>query len=322
MGKATKIWLIAASCLVLIGCILFGGMMIKLNWNFSSLSTEKYETNIHRVEEAFGDITVETSTADILFQLSDVNSCIVTCYEPENTRHCVAVEDGRLTVRIEDHKKWYEYIGFHFSKPKITLELPQAQYNSLVIRENTGDIEIPEVFSFSTIDITASTGDIKNLASATEGVRITTSTGNIQVENMETNALTLSVSTGKITASNINCHADMTLTVTTGNTVLTNVQCKNLVSTGDTGDLYLRNVVAKEVFSIERSTGDVKFEGADAAEITVKTDTGRVSGTLLTEKVFITETDTGRIRVPKTISGGKCEITTDTGDILIEIGEQ
>ena len=303
MGKATKIWLIAASCLVLIGCILFGGMMIKLNWNFSSLSTEKYETNIHRVEEAFGDITVETSTADILFQLSDVNSCIVTCYEPENTRHCVAVEDGRLTVRIEDHKKWYEYIGFHFSKPKITLELPQAQYNSLVIRENTGDIEIPEVFSFSTIEIT-------------------TSTGNIQVENMETNALTLSVSTGKITASNINCHADMTLTVTTGNTVLTNVQCKNLVSTGDTGDLYLRNVVAKEVFSIERSTGDVKFEGADAAEITVKTDTGRVSGTLLTEKVFITETDTGRIRVPKTISGGKCEITTDTGDILIEIGEQ
>ena len=39
----------------------------------------------------------------------------------------------------------------------------------------------------------------------------------------------------------------------------------------------------------------------------------------LTEKIFIAKTDTGEIKVPETTSGGKCKITTDTGDIKIEI---
>jgi hypothetical protein len=40
---------------------------------------------------------------------------------------------------------------------------------------------------------------------------------------------------------------------------------------------------------------------------------------LLSEKVFITKSDTGRIDVPETVTGGKCKITTDTGSIRIYI---
>ena len=81
----------------------------------------------------------------------------------------------------------------------------------------------------------------------------------------------------------------------------------------------MKNVVATGTISIKSDTGDVRFEGSDAIEISVKTDTGDVTGTLLSEKVFITETATGRVNVPKTTSGGKCEITTETGDINISI---
>ena len=51
----------------------------------------------------------------------------------------------------------------------------------------------------------------------------------------------------------------------------------------------------------------------------MKTDTGKVVGSLLSEKVFIAETSTGKVSVPKTTTGGKCEITTSTGDIKIEV---
>lgn len=34
---------------------------------------------------------------------------------------------------------------------------------------------------------------------------------------------------------------------------------------------------------------------------------------------MITETNTGSIHVPKTVTGGKCEIITSTGDIQIAI---
>ena len=73
-------------------------------------------------------------------------------------------------------------------------------------------------------------------------------------------------------------------------------------------------------FLIKRSTGDIRFDNSDATEIFVETDTGNVTGSLLTDKVFITQTDTGNVNVPKTVTGGRCEITTDTGNIKIIVG--
>lgn len=100
---------------------------------------------------------------------------------------------------------------------------------------------------------------------------------------------------------------------------MTNVSCADFVAGSDTGTITLKNVVATGSFSIESDTGDVRFENSDAAPISVKTSTGDVTGTLLSEKIFIAKTSTGRIRVPETTSGGKCEITTSTGDIKIDV---
>ncbi|MBO5851923.1 MAG: DUF4097 family beta strand repeat protein, partial [Clostridia bacterium] len=91
------------------------------------------------------------------------------------------------------------------------------------------------------------------------------------------------------------------------------------LSSGSTGDVYLENVIAVEKIDIKRSTGDVEFEELDASEIEIKTSTGDVEGTLLTEKTFSIKTNTGDVDVPRLSSGGLCKITTDTGDIDIEI---
>jgi DUF4097 and DUF4098 domain-containing protein YvlB len=92
-----------------------------------------------------------------------------------------------------------------------------------------------------------------------------------------------------------------------------------LRSNGTTGDIALLNLSAEESISIERDTGDVKFYECDAGEIFVKTSTGDVTGNLLSEKTFVTDSNTGKITVPKNTVGGKCEIFTDTGDIKINI---
>ena len=89
--------------------------------------------------------------------------------------------------------------------------------------------------------------------------------------------------------------------------------------TGTTGNIALDNVIAADKLSITRSTGNVSFDGSDAAEITVRTDTGNITGRLLTDKVFIAASDTGSVEVPRTVTGGRCEIDTDTGNIRIEI---
>ena len=87
----------------------------------------------------------------------------------------------------------------------------------------------------------------------------------------------------------------------------------------DTGNILLDNIIATGKLSIETDTGNVNLEACDASEVFIKTDTGHIKGGLLSEKVFIAHTDTGRIDVPKTVTGGRCEVETDTGDIKITI---
>ena len=317
--RKTKIWLVLAAVLVLGGCILFTVVMANLGWDFSKLATANYESNNYVVSENFKNISIITDTADVVLVPSESPKASVSCYEQKNIKHSVNVRDGALVIEANDTRKWYEYIGINFATPKITVSLPIEGYNTLAIKSDTGDVEIPKDFNFENIDVSVSTGEVKNFASTSETVKIKTSTGDICVESIAAGALDLSVSTGKVEVIGVTTEGDVKVGVSTGKANLADTKCRNVISSGNTGDISLDNVIAVEKFSIERSTGDVKFNGSDAAEIYVKTDTGDVTGNLLTEKVFVAETDTGKVDVPKTAIGGRCEIKADTGHINISI---
>ena len=322
MRKNRKIWLLVAVSFVVIGGVILGGIMNIFHWDFTKLSTVKYQTNNYNFNESFENISVTTNTADVVFLPSDDTNTSITCYEQENMMHTVTVKDGTLNIEVTDTRKWFEFIGFSIAAPKITISIPQGKYGGLNIRSSTGDVQVPNNFSFATIDMQGSTGNVINHASASDSIQITRSTGDIQIENITASSLDLKVSAGKITVANTKISDHINLRVSTGKSILTDVQCKKLTTTGDTGDITLTNVIANGNFTIRRTTGNVTFNRCDAAEISVATDTGKVSGSLLTDKVFITESDTGRINVPKTTSGVKCEITTDTGDIRITIEQE
>lgn len=317
MKKATKIWLVVATSLVLVGCIFFVVLMSLLKWDFTKLSTVKYETNTYEVSQPFESISINTRTANIIFALSEDGNCRVECYEEEKAKHSVTVEEGVLNIELIDEIT--VHLGLNIGSPKITVYLAKTNYDSLFIDERTGNIEIPKDFGFNSVDITVSTGGVNFNASAAGAVSIKASTGKISVNNISAGSLDLKVSTGKVTVSGVTCTGEVTIGVSTGKTYLSDTRCKSVTSSGSTGDINLNNVIAAEKFYIERSTGAVKFDGSDAAEIYVRTHTGAVTGSLLSEKIFVAKTDTGRVNVPNSVKGGKCEITTDTGDINITI---
>ena len=318
MKKRTIGWLIAAIVLILAGSTLFASAMFAMGWDFARFNTTEYEANTHEINEDFEHISIETDTADIIFALSEDGSCKVVCHESKDEPHVVSVTDGTLTISRSENKKLIQ-IHFVSEQTKITVYLPQAEYDSLSVKASTGDIKIPKDLSFKIVDTQVSTGDVSCSASVSETLRIKTSTGNIRVNGVSANAIELTASSGKITASDIFCEEELRVKVSTGKAYLTDISCENLFSEGGTGDISLTNVIAKKDFSITRSTGDVTFENCDAGEIFVKTSTGKIKGSLLSDKIFLTETNTGTVRVPKTESGGKCELTTTTGSILIEL---
>lgn len=319
MSKSMKIWLIVATSLVLVGAIIFAGVMTMLKWDFLKLDTSKFETNTHNITEKFDNISINTKTADVDFVATD-GECKVVCYEQSKVKHSVSVENGNLKIDVDDQRKWYNYMGLNFKTPKITVYLPDSEYGMLKITNSTGDVQISQGFSFQSIDVSSSTGKVNVFASTTGTLSINLTTGDTHVEGLSAGKVEITTSTGDITVESVNCVGDIKVNVSTGDIKLTDVNCGSITSSGSsTGDISLKNVIANGTLSLKTSTGDIKLNGCDALELFMTTDTGDVEGSLLSEKVFITKTDTGDVEVPKTITGGRCEITTDTGDIEITI---
>jgi DUF4097 and DUF4098 domain-containing protein YvlB len=186
-----------------------------------------------------------------------------------------------LTVSLLDSRTWFEkFIGF--GKQSITVYLPDSEY-------------------------------------VAGNVKIDLSTGNVNLKGISAGSIDVNASTGNITLSDINCEKDIKTTLSTGKLTAENVRCQGFISDASTGDAILRGVVASGKLEIKRDTGDVKFSSCDGAEIYIATSTGDVKGSFLSEKIIFAETDTGKIQVPKLTEGGRCEITTDTGNIIISI---
>jgi len=317
--STTAKWLLAAAALVILGLVIFAAAMSANGWDFTKLGTQKYDTHTYQISESFTNLSIKTTTANVLFAPSEDDSCKVVCYEQKNVEHAVSVQDGMLTVTVEDNREWYEHIGIGFQISKITVYLPQREYEDLSVINNTGNVEIPKNFAFESITVSESTGKVTCYACASRGIKLKASTGNIQVKNTSAGSLDLSTTTGSVTVSGVDCAGDAKVKVSTGSVKLTDVTCESLTSKGSTGSITLTNVIASEAFSIKTDTGSVRFDSCDASEIYVQTDTGSVTGTLLSDKVFFAESDTGSISVPKTTYGGRCEVTTDTGDIKLKI---
>ena len=319
MAKKTKMWLIVAAVLVVVGGLIIVGAMTTVEWDIRQLSTAKFETNTYEIQEEFQNISLVADTADIQFVPAEDGVSKVICYERTNEKHAVSVEDGTLKIHHVDERKWYEYIGINFGTPKLTVYLSKSEYGAVTVETDTGDVQMPKDFLLESLQIKTSTGDIHNYASANCAVQLRASTGKIVAENMMAQFLDISVSTGNVTVTGVGCEGDISLEVSTGKATLKDVVCKSVISSGSTGDITLENVIAADRFSLERSTGKVRFERSDASEIDVTTSTGDVTGSLLSEFIYIVDNNTGKVVVPKTTTGGKCEIITDTGDVILTI---
>ena len=315
MKKNLIVWRIAA-LLIIVGI----GVISVLKFDFRQVFNNPFETNSYDIKESIQRIAVETITADITFIASDADTAYVTCHEQANLKHTVTVKDGTLSVTIHDTRKWYEHITlFNAEDTAITVSLPKGTYDTLTIDATTGDTVIPNDLSFRTLSVEMTTGDVTCKASVTDAMTLHLTTGDIALADACVGSADLSVTTGDVTATQVSCDGELSVKIETGETELTDVTCQSLTSIGTTGDLHLKNVVASGSFDIKRTTGDVCFDRADAADLTVNVTTGDVTGTLLNDKIFLTKSTTGRINVPKTTTGGTCDVTSTTGDITIDI---
>ena len=314
-----KKWIITGVALLVTGTVICTAAFAAFGFDWNKLNTTEMETNTYDVSGRFDSIRIDGDTEDISFIPAEDGKCKVVCVEEKGKPHRVNVENKTLTVSTPKERRLNWHFGLSVEESTIKVYLPENEYEKLEINSDTGDLEIPADFTFDSVNAVIDTGDINCFASANEMISIKTDTGDISVSDVAASDMELTTDTGDMKISGTELTGSMRISCGSGDAKISGVSCTDFTGVSDTGDIKMTGVIASGKFNLRADTGDIVFDGCDADEITVETDTGDITGNLLSDKIFFTKTDTGSVDVPKSTTGGKCDLTTDTGDIRLSV---
>lgn len=321
MKTSKKVAIIVSVVAIIIGLFLCGGAAIAMDFKFSNISTENYVTNTYIVEDMFMRVTVEAKEYNVRLHVSEDGQCKVEYTEDEKVSCSVKVDDDTLAIQVIDTREWYEYISW--SEIKLDIYLPQREYESLFIRSHNGDIAVPNDFTFMEADICSTSGEINFLAAVKNNLYLKTVNGDISVVGTNTNIHNIEVETtsSDIAIKSVTLEGALSIKTIRGNIDLNNITCQNVVAESTTGDMEFSDLIAKEMIRTRNYSGDVELWQCDAGSLDIKTTSGDVSGSLLTQKIFVTDTTSGDVDVPRSTSGGICQVNTTSGNIEFIMAE-
>lgn len=279
MKKGMKVWLLIAAILCSVGLTVCVIAWAAVDFDFMKLDSADFTDNVYELDGHVDGIQINFDTANVRFGVSPDRVVRVFTHEKEDNPHTVQKAGGKLLI-FRVKKPWYQKLDFSFEEEWITIHLPEDVFYSLTAKVNTADLVLSSGLSFSGVNIETDTGDVHIASDVSGSIIVKADTGDVLLEN--TNPRYIEIET-------------------------------------DTGDVTLKNTLCRRDLSITTDTGDVSFDRLDAESLTIETDTGDVEGTLLSDKTFVVRSDTGRKKYPHTTGGGLCNITTDTGDIEIDI---
>lgn len=262
----------------------FAGFAL-MGFRFKGL-TQKIDIREYTDESNIEKIVVNTDISDVSVGITDAEKIIITYGESKSIKINISVENGTLTIKEKGSANWFDMLSFiHFGNNefKVKILIPEKALGEISISSDTGDISLEDI-------------NVKG------NIKLDTDTGDIFIKTKEADSVS---------------YDDINIKTDTGDVKLTDVKAANLNVKVDTGNIELNNTLVDDILKIKTSTGDVKVEKSDAEEIEIKTSTGNIKASFLTEKVFVTSSSTGDIRVPESYQGGKCKLTTSTGDINV-----
>ncbi len=343
MKKTKKCALFIALVMLIAGAVIFFIAFAVSGFNFKNLSTEKITTQNFEIKEPFQRISISSYEYDLNILKSEDEKCRVIFTGNEKQSLMCDVKDKELVIDLHNTKKWYENIGltFQFAFPDdtgITVYLPEKEYEALSASSYSGGIDIGSGFSFGEANFDTTSGNIKasgmtaqkldiqsysgkidiSEISASDIINIGTQSGAINAENIKTNNAAIDSHSGKVSLENLIAKGSLSAETQSGNVVL-NGSADSVTVNTYSGRVSFENVVAETSLSAETQSGNVVFNGCDAGEITVNTYSGGVSGTLLSDKIFVTRTYSGSINVPISSGTEICTISTQSGNINISV---
>lgn len=265
---------------IVIGFLLSLGALAGMKFDFTRLNTVEYHTVTHSISESFSNLSMDVIDCDVRLVPSDDGTCRVECPESTTTTYSVYVEQGTLTIAAQKRALWYHFISIDLYTEDLVVYLPQQIYQTLQLQTVSGNISLPQEFSF-------------------EDAHISTISGSLD--------------------SSCAVSGDATVETVSGEVSITRWTPKSLGVQSTSAGVSLSQVVVSGPLQLETVSGTVQLTDCDADSLNIDTISSKVSASLRSEKTFSIQTVSGAVDVPSGTSGGFCTISTVSGDITCTI---
>lgn len=283
----------------------------------NSLDTRNLQARTYTVDEKFSSVKINETSSNIFIQPSKDKTCRVECYEGEKTHYDVRVENGELNITRRDRHNLIEF-GI-FAENPLTVYLPENEYGDIDISTASGDVEFGGAFTADMVNVDTASGDVKAGALTCRKLTVNGASADIDLGNVDCEELSVKTASGEIELDYVTAR-ELSARSTSGDIDMRNVHADSLKTTTASGEMELQNVTAGVKMNLESTSGDIGLERCDAGELKISSTSGSVYGSLLTGKTFIAHSTSGDIDIPRTDDGGRCEVSTTSGDIKLFIG--
>lgn len=303
MNLSKKIALIvSAVCIVTgIACVVAALSLDGFSFLVDGIGHKNLESIRYDITEPFLHIEVEELDANVRLLPSENGTCRVDCTIDTGFSYTVAVEKETLTISFVDQRKWYERIGI-LANRELDIYLPEQTYVNLYLHTISGEIRVPDTFTFFRATLESTSGDITFEAVTENGLKIRTTSGDVLATG------------GK--------GGNVDMGTTSGDIHVSNTFPEKLSVHSISGDVALNKVAVDSLATVATTSGEIRLSQCDAGTFDLSSVSGDVKGDLLSVKNFAVSTVSGDISIPSSDpSAGHCTVSTTSGDVKLALAE-
>lgn len=338
-----KTFVILGAILLVAGLAVFVGGMTAGGWDFSILSTVRYEQRTYAAEGAVTSVHIEYCDASISVEYSETAESVHIDYpvrlnerDEEISQIAITETDGVLT--LTEHRDWQDSlfqwdIDLDFgddSARTVRVVLPAGQNIALDLYTQNGSVSLnADGEALPSLDLHSNNGSISVSGTLTvaEDAAFQTDNGSVKVSGVSAAGdLTLRTSNGSMRAENISADS-LEARSSNGSLRLTDIAAADsLTAKTNNGAIELLGDITAKMLTVSTSAGDIAMHDGmiDAQEIAMTTELGSIEAEgsafagAQSDYTVLVSTGLGESNVSDSVGGSrKLTLSTGTGDIRV-----
>lgn len=312
MKRGTKIALLTAAALLILGAVLCGIALRSVDFRLSRLSTT--DSSARKTETAAFDakemnvIKIQIAADDVHLVPSPDQQIHLKFTQRDQTRYMLSAEDGTLSLTQQAQSghwdlSWFAF-DFNFDDFDVVLEIPDGYPGDLQLVGDVGDVECTSALRLGgTLDCQLQTGSF-------------------EADGLQARSVAVQTDVGEITGERWSIGPSISLSTASGDISLEHSTVEgNLICQSDLGSISLEDTAA-DAADLSAQTGDIELEALSPRTLKAATDIGSISGTIAgaeTEFAILVDTDIGDSNLKSRVgpTDRQLSLSTQTGDISI-----